>query len=54
MVQHLIYMNLIEEVDEMKAVVQEYIEVMNEPKVKSFAKLRFEELHPEAVELYFE
>lgn len=27
----------------------EYIEVMNSNKVKSFAKLKFEELHPEAV-----
>lgn len=27
---------------------------MNEPKAKSFAKLRFEELYPEAAELYYE
>ena len=45
---------MIEEVEEMKAVVSEYIEVMNCNKVKSFARLRFEETHPEAVELYFE
>ena len=46
LVQHLIYMNMLEEVEEMKSVVSEYIEVMNSAKAKSFAKLKFEELHP--------
>ena len=41
LVQHLIYLNLIEEAEEMKSVVTEYIEVMNESKAKSFAKLKF-------------
>ena len=45
LVQHLIYMNLIDEAEEIKAVVLEYVEVMNEAKAKSFAKLKFEELH---------
>jgi len=54
LVQHLIYMNLIDEAEEIRAVVQEYIEVMNSHKAKSFAKLKFEELHPEAAELYYE
>jgi hypothetical protein len=39
-------MNLIDEAEEIKAVVLEYVEVMNEAKAKSFAKLKFEELHP--------
>lgn len=46
LVQHLIYMNMLEEVEEMKSVVSEYIEVMNSGKAKSFAKLKFEEVHP--------
>ena len=54
LVQHLIYLNMIEEVEEIKGVVVEYIEAMNSNKVKSFAKLKFEELHLEAAELYFE
>lgn len=37
---------MIDEVEEMKAVVNEYIEVMNSNKVKSFGKLKFEEVHP--------
>ena len=32
----------------------EYIEVMNQPKMKFYAKIKFEELHPEAAELYYE
>jgi hypothetical protein len=38
-------MNMLEEVEEMKSVVSEYIEVMNSAKAKSFAKLKFEEVH---------
>ncbi len=45
---------MIDEAEEMKTIMLEYIDVMNEAKTKSFAKLKFEELHPEAVELYYE
>lgn len=41
LVQHLIYLNLIEEAEEVKTIVSEYIEVINEPKAKSFARLKF-------------
>lgn len=52
--QHLICMNLIEEAELLRDEVRDYISVFNTYKVKSFAKTRFEEKHPEAVELYYE
>ncbi len=54
LVQHLIYMNLIEEAEEIRSTISEYIDVMNEKKSKSYARIKFEETHHEAAELYCE
>jgi hypothetical protein len=51
--QHLICMNLIEEAEALRDEVRDYISVFNKYTVKSFARGKFEETHPEAVELYF-
>jgi hypothetical protein len=47
-------MNLIEEAEILRDEVREYIELFNSYPVKSFAKSKFEEAHPEAAELYFQ
>lgn len=38
----------------MRNEVREYIEMFNTYPVKSFAKTKFEESHPEALDLYYE
>jgi hypothetical protein len=47
-------MNLVEEAELLRNEVRDYISIFNTYKIKSFARTRFEETHPEAVELYFE
>jgi hypothetical protein len=47
-------MNLVEEAETLRNEVRDYISIFNTYIIKSFARTRFEENHPEAIELYFE
>ncbi len=46
-------MNLVEEGEILRNEVKEYLTVFNTYAIKSYAKTKFEEMHPEASELYF-
>lgn len=54
LIQHLICMNLVQEAELLRNEVKDYISIFNTYTIKSFARTKFEEIHPEAVELYFE
>lgn len=52
MIQHLIYLNMMDEAENIRNVTREYIDAVSGYQPKSFAQVRFEELHLEASELY--
>ena len=52
MIQYLIYVNLVEEAENLRNITREYIDSVSTCKAKTFGQVKFEEVHPEAYELY--
>ena len=52
MIQYLIYLNMVEEGEILRNTTREYVDGIWSCGAKTFGQVKFEELHPEAVELY--